>query len=81
MTTATDTVHHLLRDPKNDLWPVCGAVPGRDPRDGDFNACHDQDLLLWCVSFGLCCCSTCLSPEALGGWSPLVPGQEVSAEE
>ncbi len=30
-----------------------------------------MNLLLQCLEFGLCCCSVCLSPEALGGWSPL----------
>lgn len=67
-----DLVHHLLHDPRTDLLPYCGTAPGRDQETGDWHAVHDRDLLIECVEFGLCCCSTCLSPEALGGWTPLI---------
>lgn len=79
MTSSTrhDVVHHLYRNPGNgylefgDLLPYCGALPGRDRTTGDWHTGHGMNLLLQCLEFGLCCCSVCLSPEALGGWSPL----------
>lgn len=70
-STTTDIVHHLYRRP-GDLLPYCGAIPGRDRETGEWNTGHDRDLLLECIDFGLVCCATCLSPEALGGWTPLI---------
>lgn len=73
-----DLVHHLYRNPgkgaadTGDLLPYCGALPGPDKETGDWHTGHDRDLLLQCLDFGLCCCSTCLSPKALGGWTPLI---------
>lgn len=65
-------VHHLYRNgPDVDLIPYCGVIPGPDSLTGDWNTGHAQDELVQCVAFGLPCCITCLSPEALGGWSPL----------
>lgn len=69
--TATDLVHHLYAQP-GDLLPYCGSIPGPDALTGDWHTGHDRDLLIQCVTFGLCCCVTCLSPEALGGWTPLM---------
>lgn len=63
-------IHHLYHS-SGDLLPFCGTTPGPDD-DGDWNAAHDRDTLLQALSFGLPCCSTCLSPPALGGWTPLI---------
>ncbi|NYI66106.1 hypothetical protein [Spelaeicoccus albus] len=72
MTSAitADVVHHLVNP--GELLPFCGTVPGPNRKSGDWHTVHDRDLLLQCVDFGLCCCMTCLSPEALGGWTPLI---------
>ena len=73
----TDIVHHLYpHGPAADLVPYCGQCPGRDPLTGDWHTGHSQDELLKVLGFGLTYCSTCLSPEALGGWTPLVPDPE-----
>lgn len=73
--TAIDVVHHLY--PKSsDLVLYCGMTPGPDSLTGNWHTGHDRDLLLECVSFGLCVCRTCLSPEALGGWTPLMFDEE-----
>lgn len=66
-----DIVHHLYKRP-GDLLPFCGTTPGPDETTGDWHTGHDQDTLLQCSGFGLVCCVTCLSPEALGGWTPLI---------
>lgn len=65
-----DVVHHLYTRP-GDLLPYCGSIPGPDELTGDWNTGHDRDLLLECVDAGFACCATCLSPEALGGFTPL----------
>ncbi len=65
-TMTTDTVHHLYVRP-GDLMPYCGVTPGRNERTGDWHTGHDKDTLLMCLSFGLPCCITCLSTDALGG--------------
>lgn len=80
-TTSATVVHHLYRDPAHDLLPACGAIPGPDKTRGDWNAGHDLELLLECLSYGLCCCATCLSVEVLGGWSPLIPDHEIADDE
>ncbi|TDD82209.1 hypothetical protein [Actinomadura rubrisoli] len=67
-----DVVHHLYLDPARDLVPYCGVIPGPDAEAGDWHTGRDRDLLLECVSAGLACCATCLSVEALGGWTPLI---------
>ncbi|KAB1647454.1 hypothetical protein F8O06_02640 [Pseudoclavibacter sp. CFCC 14310] len=67
----TDVVHHFYSNP-GDLLPYCGAIPGPDARTGDWHTGHDRDLLLEALSFGLVCCQTCLSVEALGGWTPII---------
>jgi len=64
-------VHHLYRSP-DDLRPFCGVYPGRDLETGEFHAGHDLNLLLEYMNAGMVCCATCLSPAALGGWSPMV---------
>lgn len=66
-----EVVHHLYRDP-GDLVPFCGVMPGSDELTGDWHTGHDRELLLECIAFGLPCCTTCLSPQALGGWTPLI---------
>ncbi|WP_169330873.1 hypothetical protein [Gordonia aichiensis] len=45
-------------------------------RSGDWNTGHSRDELLTCLDEGLCCCATCLSPEALGGWTPLIMDED-----
>lgn len=70
-TFSGDTVHHLYRNP-GDLLPYCGAIPGPDHEMGDWNTGHERDELLMCLDEGLVCCQTCLSPQALGGWTPLI---------
>ncbi len=72
---SADVVHHLYTRPA-DLLPWCGTTPGPDERTGDWNTGHDRDLLLECVSAGLPCCAACLSPQALGGWTPLILEEE-----
>lgn len=67
----TEFVHHLYLHP-GDLLPYCGVVPGPDATTGDWHTGHDRDELLKCVEFGLAACVTCLSPEALGGFTPLI---------
>lgn len=52
--------------------PYCGALPGRDALTGDWNTGHDRDELLQCLGFGLPVCMACASPEALGGFTPLI---------
>lgn len=70
-------VHHLYSNgAANDLVPYCGVVPGRDELTGDWNTGHDRDELLLCVSFGLPTCVACASPEALGGFTPLILDEE-----
>jgi|GEM_PF-5682239 len=64
-------VHHLYRSP-DDLRPFCGVYPGRDLETGEFHAGHDLNLLLEYMNAGMVCFATCLSPAALGGWSPMV---------
>lgn len=72
-----DVVHHLYSNGEDhDLVPYCGVTPGPDTLTGDWHTGHDRDLLLRCLEFGLCCCMTCLSPDALGGWTPLIIDQE-----
>ncbi|MEV5543965.1 hypothetical protein AB0L13_44875 [Saccharopolyspora shandongensis] len=66
-----DVVHHHYVNP-GDLLPFCGTVPGPDPVTGDWHTGHDRDTLLECVGFGLPGCVTCLSPESLGGFTPLI---------
>lgn len=56
-------------------------MPGRDEATGDWHSGHDRDLLVEAVGFGLPGCVTCLSPEALGGWTPLILGEEPVDEE
>lgn len=74
MTTTTgEIVHHLYARP-GDLIPYCGALPGRDMVTGDWNAGHTRDDLLECIGYGLPACITCVSPEALGGFTPLILG-------
>ena len=51
--------------------PFCGTTPGRDPETGNWHTGHDEAMLLEASSFGLVCCTSCLSPDALGGWTPL----------
>ncbi|MGI8307182.1 hypothetical protein [Saccharopolyspora hattusasensis] len=51
------------------LIPFCGVTPG-----------HDRDTLLECVAFGLPCCITCVSPEALEGFTPLIMEEAFAAE-
>lgn len=71
--TAGDVVHHLYANgPARDLIPYCGVVPGRDPLTDDWNTGHDREDLVACVGFGLPVCVTCASPEALGGFTPLI---------
>lgn len=73
-----DVVHHLYVNPGDgleeigDLLPFCGTVPGRDRRTGDWHTGHARDLLIELISDGAVGCTTCLSPEALGGWTPLI---------
>ncbi|WP_129313980.1 hypothetical protein [Rothia koreensis] len=67
--------HHLLKRP-GDLLPYCGTWPGRDPETGEFHSVHVLDTLLEVVNLGLDCCATCLSPDALGGWSPMALEEE-----
>ncbi|MFC5821012.1 hypothetical protein [Nonomuraea harbinensis] len=55
--------------------PYCGNVPGQDEATRDWHSGHDRDLLIESVSFGPPGCLTCLSrlsPEALGGFTPLI---------
>jgi hypothetical protein len=66
-----DVVHHLYTRP-SDLLPYCGVTPGPDRVTGDWHTGHDRDELLKCVEFGLPGCTTCLSPQALGGFTPLI---------
>lgn len=68
-----DVVHHLYPNgPAKDLVPYCGVNPGRDELTGDWNTGDDSDDLLQCLGFGLTVCMTCASPEALGGFTPLI---------
>ncbi|MGO1971583.1 MAG: hypothetical protein ACTH2Q_01365 [Propionibacteriaceae bacterium] len=73
-----DIVHHLYVNPGDgladmgDLLPYCGTIPGPDHETGDWNTGHPRDMLLECSALGLVCCSTCLSPAALGGWTPMI---------
>lgn len=64
-------VHHLYTHP-SDLLPYCGVTPGPDQMTGAWHTGHDRDELLKCVEFGLPGCTTCLSPQALGGFTPLI---------
>lgn len=75
-----DVIHHLYRRP-GDLLPYCGVTPGRDLLTGNWNAGHGEALLLEALDFGLASCITCLSPEALGGWTPLILSDEGGDEE
>ncbi|MGC4960370.1 hypothetical protein [Gordonia sp. DT101] len=61
---------HLLKRPE-DLLPWCGTWPGRDPESGEFHAVRVLDEVLEALSLGMGCCVTCMSPESLGGWSPM----------
>lgn len=61
---------HLLKQDE-DLLPWCGTWPGRDPESGEFHSVRVLNELLEALNLGLGCCITCMSPEALGGWSPL----------
>ncbi|WP_299520557.1 hypothetical protein [uncultured Serinicoccus sp.] len=79
-TTTPEVVQHLIANTNTGLVPYCGTLPGRDEVTGDRHAGHDRDLLLNAVGFGLPGCITCLSPEALGGWTPLIL-EEISDEE
>lgn len=65
-----EIIHHLYKQ-ADDLLPFCGTYPGWDPETGDFNAGHDRDTLLEFLEAGMTCCAVCLSPAALGGWTPL----------
>lgn len=66
-------VNHLYANGSDrDLVPYCGVIPGPDPETGRWHTGHDRDDLLKCVDFGLVTCVTCLSPEALGGFTPLI---------
>lgn len=74
MSTATcEVVHHLFPNGEANA-PVgwCGTVPGPDPVSDDWHTGHNRDLPLRSVEFGLPGCVACLSPEALGGFTPLV---------
>ncbi|MFF4095860.1 hypothetical protein ACFYYY_18840 [Streptomyces sp. NPDC001834] len=71
-----DTVRHLLWDPKSDLLPRCGQIPGPDKVTGDWHTVHGRDTLLQCAELGLPGCITCLSPGALGEWTPLIFDEE-----
>ena len=71
MTQPPSTVHHLVRT-SEDLLPFCGAWPGKDDKTGDWHCCHDLDTLLLALEHGVLCCAVCLSPRALGGWTPLI---------
>ncbi|QNE18169.1 hypothetical protein F1D05_10030 [Kribbella qitaiheensis] len=72
---STDVVHHMYTRAA-DLVPYCGVVPGPDPVTGDWHTGHERDDLLKCVEFGLPACTTCLSPQALGGFTPLIMEEE-----
>jgi hypothetical protein len=48
------------------------VTSGRDESTGEWDTGRERDELLTCLDEGLCCCMTCLSPEALGGWTPLI---------
>lgn len=75
-TTAT-VVHHLYTNgPGHDLIPYCGVIPGPDKLTGEWNTGHGRDELLQCVGFGLPVCVTCCSPEALGGFTPLILSED-----
>lgn len=66
-------VHHLYKNGSAvDLVPYCGVTPGLDAETGDWHTGHDRDVLLECLGLGLTSCTVCLSPEALGGWTPLI---------
>ncbi|MDP9904552.1 hypothetical protein [Arthrobacter bambusae] len=69
--SARDVVHHLYAN-AGDLLPYCGVIPGPDAVTGDWHTGHDRDTLLETVHFGLPGCVTCLSPAALGGFTPLI---------
>ncbi|NHI17264.1 hypothetical protein [Microbacterium excoecariae] len=74
-----DVVHHLYPNgPAVDLVPYCGALPGRDELTGDWNTGHDRDELLQCLGFGLPVYMVCASPEALGGFTPLILSDDKS---
>ncbi|WP_328920791.1 hypothetical protein OG911_31200 [Streptomyces sp. NBC_00208] len=77
-----DVVHHLYSNgPAQDLVPYRGVTPGPDSVTGDWHTGHGRDLQLECVGFGLPCCITCLSPEALSGWTPLIMEESFDGEE
>ena len=64
-----EVIHHLYRD-SGDLLPYCGVIPGADDAADEWHAGHDRATLLQCLAWGLPCCTVCLSPEALSGWTP-----------
>lgn len=68
-------VHHLYVR-AGDLLPYCGVSPARDHITGDFHTGRSRDDLLLCVEEGLAVCTTCLSPQALGGFTPLIMDEE-----
>lgn len=70
------TVVHHLYIRTGDLLPYCGVWPARDRVTGDFHTGHGRDDLLTCVEDGLPVCTTCLSPEALGGFTPLIMDEQ-----
>lgn len=70
---SSDVVHHLYSNgPAVDLLPYCGTVPGPDDLTGDWHTGHERDVLIELISNGAVGCMTCLSPAALGGWTPLI---------
>lgn len=78
-TVSGDVVHHpYQRGSALDLIPYCGVMPGYDEVTRDWNTGHDRDMLLECVGFGLPVCMMCVSPEALGGFTPLILGRGVT---
>ncbi len=79
-STAVDVVHHLYLRP-GDLLPCCGAIPGPDAKTDTWHTGHDLELLLECVGFGLTCCSTCLFPGNLDGWTPLIFDEESEQDD
>lgn len=79
-STAVDVVHHLYAA-RGDLLPYCGTVPGPDERTGNWNTGHERDELLLCLEYGMVCCSACLSPVALGGWTPLIMDEPQEHED
>lgn len=76
-TVTKGVVHNLYqRRPALDLIPYCGVIPGRNQLTGSWNTGHDRNELLLSLEFGLTLCMTCASPEALGGFTPLILSED-----